>query len=150
MTNSMMAAAAAMALALTGTVPVPALAVQAASDTPADSTKKLPDGTTPAERANTARLNAEQAAKAKADNITYQQEVSAAAQQVAHDQAEFVEDTAAYEIEKARIAALSTEERLKYEAAVAAWKADVAACKAGETHRCAKPKPTLPPQDPQD
>lgn len=147
MINSMMAAAVATALTLTSTVSVPAIAVQAASDTAVDSTKKLPDGTTPAERANTARLNAEQAAKAKADNITYQQEVSAAAQQVAHDQAEFVDDTAVYEMEKARIAALSAEERVKYEAEVAAWKADVAACKAGETHRCAKPKPTLPPQD---
>lgn len=147
MIKSMTAAAAAMALALTAAVADPAFAVQTDSDTATDNTTKLPDGTTPAERANTARLNAEQAAKAKADNITYQQEVSAAVQQVAHDQAEFVEDTAAYEVEKARIAAMSAEERIKYEADIAAWKADVAACKAGETHRCAKPKPNLPPQD---
>ena len=84
------------------------------------------------ERSNTARLNAEQASRAKSDNTTYQQEVSAAEQQVAHDQTVFTEETAAYEAEKARVAALSAEERMQ-------WEADVAACKAGDTTRCAPP-----------
>ena len=53
--------------------------------------------------------------------------MSAAAQQVAHDQAEFTEETAVYEAEKARVAAMSAEERM-------AWEADVAACKAGDAH----------------
>ncbi|WP_033073183.1 hypothetical protein [Sphingopyxis sp. MWB1] len=89
------------------------------------------DRTTAEERANTARLNAEQAARAKTDNIVYEQEVSAATQQVAHDEAEFVDETAAYEAEKARIAAEAAAERLQ-------WEADVAACKAGDRNRCAK------------
>ncbi len=94
--------------------------------------KKLPDGTMPEERSNTARLNAEQASRAKAETTTYEQEVSAAAQQVAHDQTEFAEETAVYEAEKARVAAMSAEERMK-------WEADVAACMAGDTTRCAQP-----------
>lgn len=112
----------------------------AALQTPADHSsteapvaeKKAPDGTTPEERASTARLNAEQAARARADNTTYEQEVSAAKQQVAHDQEQFAEETAAYEAEKARVAAMSAEERMK-------WEADVAACKAGDATRCAMP-----------
>lgn len=104
---------------------------------PAAAQNKLPDGTTAEERANTARLNAEQAARARAENVTYEQEVSAAAQQVAHDQAEFAEETAAYEAEKARVAAMSAEERMR-------WEADVAACKAGDTSRCAAPAPPRP------
>ena len=77
----------------------PAVALQH-SDTDTSSAtaaqKKLPDGTTAEERDNTARLNAAQSAPARAENVTYEQEVSAAAQQVAHDQAEFAEETAAY------------------------------------------------------
>lgn len=103
----------------------------------APAQNKLPDGTTAEERANTARLNAEQSARARAENVTYEQEVSAAAQQVAHDQAEFAEETAAYEAEKARVAAMSAEERMR-------WEADVAACKAGDTSRCAAPAPQRP------
>ncbi len=112
-----------------------ASAVQAQDAAPADApatTKKLPDGTTTAERSNTARLNAEQAARARAETTTYEQEVSAAAQQVAHDQSEFTEETAVYEAEKARVAAMSAEERM-------AWEADVEACKAGDATRCAAP-----------
>lgn len=112
-----------------------ALALQPA-EAPTSEVKQ-PDGTTAEERSNTARLNAEQAARARTDNITYEQEVSAAAQQVAHDEAEFVEETAAYEAEKARVAAMSAEARMK-------WEADVAACKAGDTSRCAPP--VTPPQ----
>src|SRR3546814_1029338 len=41
--------------------------------------KPMPDGTLPEERANTARLNAEQAARAKAENIAYDQQVQAVA-----------------------------------------------------------------------
>ena len=97
-----------------------------------------PDGTTAEERANTARLNAAQASRARADNTTYAQEVSAAQQQVAHDQQVYTDETAAYEAEKARVAAMSAEERIQ-------WEADAAACKAGDTTRCAPPAP-VPPQ----
>jgi hypothetical protein len=134
MTRMILAAAAAFALLGTGQ----ALAVQQPADTVAAATdaapaaKKLPDGTTPEERANTARLNAAQASQAKAETTTYEQEVSAAKQQVEHDQTVFAEETAAYEAEKARVAAMSAEERLK-------WEADAAACKAGDTTRCAAP-----------
>lgn len=139
MTRMILAATTALALFGAGQ----AAAVQAPAETPAAvdpasaTAKKLPDGTTPEERANTARLNAEQASRAKAETVTYQQEVSAAAQQVAHDQTEFAEETAVYEAEKARVAAMSAEERMK-------WEADVAACKAGDTTRCAKP--VVPPR----
>lgn len=129
--------AAAGALALTGSGQAMAQAEPEAEAPVAGKT--LPDGTTPEERSNTARLNAEQTARAKAENITYEQEVSAAAQQVAADQAAFAEETAAYEAEKARVAAMSAEERMK-------WEADVAACKAGDVTRCAKPASSPPPQ----
>lgn len=102
----------------------------AASKMPAEEAQV--DRTTAEERANTARLNAEQAARARTDNIVYEQEVSAAAQQVAHDETEFVEETAVYEAEKARVAAEAAAQRLK-------WEADVAACKAGDLSRCAQP-----------
>lgn len=132
MTRKIMAATAALALLASGQA--------AAFQTPADAAtaaRPAKDGTTPEERANTARLNAEQASRAKAEDTTYQQEVSAAQQQVAHDRTVFTEETAAYEAEKARIAAMSAEERMK-------WEADVAACKAGDTTRCAAP--TTPPR----
>lgn len=132
MTRSLLAATAALALLASG----PAGAFQTPTDAAATS-KPVKDGTTPEERSNTARLNAEQASRAKADNTTYEQEVSAAAQQVAHDQTQFTEETAIYEAEKARVAAMSAEERMK-------WEADVAACKGGDTTRCAAP--TTPPR----
>src|SRR3546814_4643531 len=72
--------------------------------------KPMPDGTLPEERANTARLNAEQAARAKAENIAYDQQVQAVAREDAAAQAAFAEDTAVYEAEKARAAAMSDEE----------------------------------------
>lgn len=124
----------------------PATAFQTPTDDApaADAATKQPDTTTAEERANTARLNAEQAARARADNITYEQEVSAVQQQIAHDQAVFAEETAAYEAEKARVAAEAAEQRRQYEADVAQWQADVAACKAGDRDRCAKPKPSVP------
>lgn len=127
MTKTIWAAVAACALLGSGQV--------AAAQEPADAVpaaKKLPDGTTPEERASTAQLNAAQAARAKAENTTYEQEVDAVKQQVAHDQTQFAEETAAYEAEKARVAALSAEERIK-------WEADAAACKAGDMTRCAAP-----------
>ena len=127
MTGTILTASFALALLATGQT-----AVQQPPDAPPAAEKKLPDGTTPEERSNTARLNAEQAARARTDNTIYTQEVSAAAQQVAHDQQVFVDETAAYEAEKARVAAMSAEERMK-------WEADVAACKAGDTTRCAAP-----------
>lgn len=132
MTRSLLAATAALALLASG----PAGAFQTPTDAAA-TPKPVKDGTTPEERSNTARLNAEQASRAKADNTTYEQEVSAAAQQVAHDQTQFTEETAIYEAEKARVAAMSAEERMK-------WEADVAACKGGDTTRCAAP--TTPPR----
>lgn len=96
-----------------------------------------PDGTTAEERANTARLNAEQRAKADAETSAYEQSVAAAAKQQADAQAAFEQETAAYEAEKARVAAEAAEERTK-------WEADVAACKAGDVARCAQP--AAPPQ----
>ncbi|MBL9070105.1 MAG: hypothetical protein JNM03_08955 [Sphingopyxis sp.] len=100
----------------------------------AGAMQKQPDGTTAEERANTARLNAEQQAKAQAETDAYNARVAAAAQTEAAAQATYAQETAAYEAEKARVAALSAEERMK-------WEADVAACKAGEAARCAHPQP---------
>lgn len=99
---------------------------------PATAFQKLPDGTTQAERDNTARLNAEQRAKAKAEVDAYNAQLAAAAQQEAAERASFAEKTAAYEAEKARVAAMGAEERIK-------WEADVAACEAGDKSRCAQP-----------
>src|SRR3546814_18951075 len=100
--------------------------------------KPLPDGTTPEERANTARLNAEQAASAKAENIAYDQQVQAVAREDAAAPAAYSEETAAYEAEKARVAALSAEARVT-------WWADVGASKAVDTtHRHAPSTPTPP------
>lgn len=97
----------------------------------------LPDGTTTEERANTARLNVEQRARAEAERAAYEQQLATIAQQEANSQAEFAQETAAYEAEKARVAAMSAEERVQ-------WEADVAACKAGDTTRCAPP--AVPPK----
>lgn len=96
--------------------------------------QKNPDGTTVEERANTARLNADQLTKANAETQAYQAQVTASEQQAAAAQAAYAQETAAYEAEKARVAAQSAEERQK-------WEADVAACKAGDTSRCALPDP---------
>lgn len=141
MTGNIWTAATALALI----VGVPALAAEPPKVTEA-AAEQAPRGTTPEERSNTARLNAEQAARARADNLTYQQEVQAADQQAAADQAEFADETLIYEEEKARLAAMAADDRLKYEADLAAWRADVAACEAGDRSRCAKPRPTLPPR----
>lgn len=131
MSRMILATATALALGVGGQAAAFQTPTAAPTETPV-AEKKLPDGTTPEERSNTARLNAEQASRAKAETTTYEQEVSAAAQQVAHDQTEFAEETAVYEAEKARVAAMSAEERMK-------WEADVAACKGGDTTRCAAP-----------
>jgi len=131
MSRMILATATALALGVGGQAAQFQTPTAAPTETPV-AEKKLPDGTTPEERSNTARLNGEQASRAKAETTTYEQEVSAAAQQVAHDQTEFAEETAVYEAEKARVAAMSAEERMK-------WEADVAACKAGDTTRCAQP-----------
>lgn len=96
--------------------------------------QKNPDGTTAEERSNTARLNAEQLSKASAETQSYNSEVASREQKEAESQAEFARETAAYEAEKARVAAMSAEERIQ-------WEADVAACKAGDTSRCAPPQP---------
>ncbi|MGQ2932303.1 MAG: hypothetical protein ACT6Q3_17650, partial [Sphingopyxis sp.] len=87
--------------------------------------------------ASTARLNAEQRARAEAERAAYEQQLATIAQQEANSQATFAQETADYEAEKARVAAMSAEERIK-------WEADVAACKAGDTTRCAPP--AVPPQ----
>ncbi|WP_260583406.1 hypothetical protein [Sphingopyxis sp. PET50] len=97
----------------------------------------LPDGTTAEERANTARLNAEQRARAEAENAAYQKRLAAFEAQKASAESKFISETAAYEAEKARIATMSAEERIQ-------WEADAAACKAGDVARCAKPE--TPPQ----
>jgi len=133
MTRTILTASFALAL-LSGNPSV----AQSAPDAPAAADKKPADGTTAEERANTARLNAEQAARARTDDRIHAQEVSAAQQQVTHDQQVFADETAAYEAEKARIAAMSAGERMK-------WEADVAACKAGDAARCAPPV-KAPPQ----
>lgn len=139
MTRTIWAAAAAVALLGSGQAvafQTPSGTVAAEKVVPAEkltpAEKKAPHGTTPEEISNTARLNAEQAKRARQDNVTYEQEVSAAQQQVAHDQTTFAEETAVYEAEKARIAAMSAAERMK-------WEADAAACKAGDLTRCAQP-----------
>lgn len=111
---------------VTGATGLDAVAADLAKD------KQQPDGTTLEERANTARLNAEQAARAKAENTAYEQQVAAAAQEEAAAQAAYADETAAYEAEKARVAAEAAAQRQK-------WEADVAACKAGDTTRCAQP-----------
>ena len=147
MTKTILMAASALALLAAG----PVAAMQTQTDAaepaaaPADDAastqsegKPLTDGTTPQERANTARLNAEQAARAKAENVAYDQQVQAVAREDAAAQAAYAEETAAYEAEKARVAAMSAEERMK-------WEADVAACKAGDTSRCAPPSAPTPP-----
>src|SRR3546814_16778360 len=82
MTRTILMAASALALLAAG----PAAAMQTQTDAaepaaaPVDDAasaqpegKPLPDGTTPEERANTHRLNAEQAASAKAENTAYDQ-----------------------------------------------------------------------------
>lgn len=138
MTRKILAASFTLALLGVGpTVAAQAPDASPATDAPAAVDTKLPDGTTAQERANTARLNAEQAVRARTDNTIYTQEVSAAKQQVAHDQQVFAQETQAYEAEKARVAAMSAEERLK-------WEADVAACKAGDMARCAPPAKAPP------
>lgn len=100
----------------------------------AGAMQKNPDGTTAEERSNTARLNADQLAKANAETQAYEAQVAARDQQQAAAQSEFARETEAYEAEKARVAAMSAEERIQ-------WEADVAACKAGDTSRCAAPQP---------
>ncbi len=94
----------------------------------------LPDGTTAAERANTARLNTEQRTRAEAEAAAYAQQLDAIVQSAANSNATFAEQTAAYEAEKARVAATASEERMR-------WEADAAACKAGDHTRCATPTP---------
>ena len=95
--------------------------------------QKNPDGTTAEEKANTAKLNADQLAKAQAETDAYNARVAANAQQDAAAQSTFLAETSAYEAEKARVAAMSAEERIQ-------WEADVAACKAGDKTRCAHPE----------
>ena len=95
--------------------------------------QKNPDGTTAEEKANTAKLNADQLAKAQAETDAYNARVAANAQQEAAAQSTFLAETSAYEAEKARVAAMSAEERIQ-------WEADVAACKAGDKTRCAHPE----------
>src|SRR3546814_14035702 len=101
MTRTILMAASALALLAAG----PAAAMQTQTDAaepaaaPVDDAasaqpegKPLPDGTTPEERANTARLNAEQAASATAANIPYGQQVQAVARQAAPTQATYSEE----------------------------------------------------------
>jgi hypothetical protein len=97
----------------------------------------LADGTTTEERANTARLNAEQAARAEAEIAAYRLSIDQTAREVAKEQQLFIDKTEAYESEKQRVSDQSAAERM-------AWEADVIACRSGDTTRCA-----LPQTDPQ-
>lgn len=96
--------------------------------------QRAADGTTAEERANTAALNKAQADRAAAEIAAYSAQLSGVAAQDAAAKAEFSSQTAAYEAEKARIAAMSAEELVQ-------WEADVAACKGGDTGRCAPATP---------
>src|SRR3546814_11748343 len=116
MTRRIWTATAAVALLASGQAmawqtPEAAPAAEPAPAPEAAGEETAPDGTTAEERANTARLNAAQAAQARTDNTIYAQEVSAAQQQVAHDEQVFTDETAAYEAEKARVTARSADDR---------------------------------------
>ena len=82
----------------------------------------------------TARLNAEQAAKAKAEADAYQARVGAVVATEQRNEAVFENATAAYEQDKAATAQHAAAERLQ-------WEADVKACEAGDKTRCAAPSP---------
>ncbi|HET6537394.1 MAG TPA: hypothetical protein VFG34_04685 [Sphingopyxis sp.] len=83
-------------------------------------------------QSGTARLNAEQVARAKAEEADYAARVKAAEDSVARNQAEFEAQTAAYEKAKAEAATRATEIRMR-------WEADVRACKNGDRSRCDAP-----------
>ena len=122
---------------MTRTIFAAAGALMLLAGTQAMAYDPAPDSKTSEERANTARLNAEQRAKAEAENAAYQQQLAAVAQEKAAAEADFAQKTAVYEAEKARIAAMAAEERIQ-------WEADAAACKAGDVTHCAAP--ATPPQ----
>lgn len=83
-------------------------------------------------QSGTARLNAEQVERAKAEEAAYAARVKAAEDSVARNQAEFEAQTAAYEKAKAEVATKATEIRMR-------WEADVQACKNGDSSRCSAP-----------
>ena len=86
----------------------------------------VPKGNTLAEVQQRKAANDEQvkAAQAQLDQN--------AANQAAHDQA-----VQAYNAELARISQQAADAQRAHDAAMAKWQADVAACKAGDTSRCA-------------
>lgn len=114
-----------------------ACAVTLIAGAPVSAMEPLPDGTTTEERANTARLNAEQRARAEAEIAAYEQQLAAIAQYKANANASFAEQTAAYEAEKAKVSESWNAEQKK-------WEADAAACKAGDQSRCAPAAPQIP------
>lgn len=91
-----------------------------------------PDGTTAEEKAATASLNQQQAArlKAQADAESAEQaRYDAALADYNAKVAEFEAATAKYEAQKARLASMSAKERIQ-------WEKDTAACNAGDATRC--------------
>ena len=91
----------------------------------------------PSDEARRAELNSEQADFAQhqleenaANRRTYDEAVQARLDAIQRDQSAYAQRQADYEAEKARM------ER-EHEEAIARWRADVAACKAGNADRCA-------------
>ena len=78
------------------------------------------------------RLNAEQAAAAKAQN-----DRNAAAK--AAYEAQVAADKAAYDAAVAAREAAIAKQQAEYDAAMAKWKADTEACQKGDMTRCGKP-----------
>lgn len=107
------AAGAAMLLTLSAALATPAFGAAQQAETP--------------EQAR-ARLNAEQAAAAKAQ-----------LDQNAASQAAYEAAVKAREAEIARIEAETARQKAEYDAAMKKWEADVSACNAGDFSRCAKP-----------
>src|SRR3546814_15535967 len=90
MTRRIWTATAAVALLASGQAmawqtPEAAPAAEPAPAPEAAGEETAPDGPTAEERANTARLNAAQAAQARPDNTLYAQEVAASQPAVPHD-----------------------------------------------------------------
>ena len=80
-----------------------------------------------------ARLNAEQAAAAQAQNDKNAASKAAYEAQVAADKAAYEAAVSARDAEVAR-------QKAEHDAAMAKWQADSDACKAGDRTRCGKPK----------
>ncbi|HTN14442.1 MAG TPA: hypothetical protein VL094_06520 [Sphingomonadaceae bacterium] len=111
----------------------------------ADSTSELPKGNSPEEVAQRKIANEQQAAFASGqlqNNANSQAEYERRLQEVEAAKAKIVADQAAaqaaYEAEKAQ-------RDQEYQAAMAKWRDDVEACKAGELARCGGTVPAARP-----